>query len=891
VQAGEIAADAITADKIAANAVTADAIAANSVTASEIAADTITASQIAAGAINTSELAADAVTANEIAANAVTADSILANAITTAKIAAGAVSADEIAANAISAVKIQAGAVTANEIEAGAITATEIAADAIEANHIATNAVTADSILAGEITATEIAADAITTTKIFSGAVTAEELGSIAVKVGRYIQSTTFTSGSVGWKILADGSAEFSNVTVRGVVVANTGTIGGAANGWVIASNVIQSGTGASAVHINSGGGGIPYIRMGAKTAYDNANSGVWLDPTNGLVLGSGTSGAWIKTDGKFYLGGTGGALQWDGSTLTIDGNGTFSGALSAATGSFVGSMTAGSISINSGRFNVDSSGNVTAKSINLGSASAPTSYNNSMVMGGASAQKIYISSTPYEQTSVIDLTALEWRDQTTFSTKRAVIEGGVLSGGSSSGTYGLRLSAGSSADNWIRVNSGAGTEGVYLWANESGTNKIKLYAGGVIELYANSGVLITATSASKSANHLVNDGGVLYWGTNALSVDSGIDWTVDQGSTNIHTGNYTNTTYSVGDGGLTQNNFTNADHSKLDGIADNANNYVHATYDSDDISVDTGALSGATVISDLDFHIYSNSLGHVTDAHVTTVSTRELTLANLGYTGATNANNYSHPTGNGNIHIPSDGATGQILRWSGTAGTAAWGADNNTDTTYSALSNGGLGLSSTEFYILWTNTGTGFGGTYATNLLYEGGFGVTYKTDISTVVETGLGAGLTLAGSATINYYTLFTGSALKYYTSREATKDHITTVVNVDSLTRVNALRPVNFYFNDKIEPENEMARLQKQRGFIAEELAAVDNNYASWGWLDDDGVPLEDPEAVGKDLDDAVPVAFQLHSILADAVGAIQALSTKLEAAEARLAALEA
>ena len=32
-----------------------------------------------------------------------------------------------------------------------------------------------------------------------------------------------------------------------------------------------------------------------------------------------------------------------------------------------------------------------------------------------------------------------------------------------------------------------------------------------------------------------------------------------------------TNTTYSVGDGGLTQNNFTNADHTKLNGIATGA--------------------------------------------------------------------------------------------------------------------------------------------------------------------------------------------------------------------------------------------------------------------------------------------------------------------------------
>ena len=39
-----------------------------------------------------------------------------------------------------------------------------------------------------------------------------------------------------------------------------------------------------------------------------------------------------------------------------------------------------------------------------------------------------------------------------------------------------------------------------------------------------------------------------------------------------------TNTTYSVGDGGLTQNNFTNTLKSKLDGIASSANNYSHPT-------------------------------------------------------------------------------------------------------------------------------------------------------------------------------------------------------------------------------------------------------------------------------------------------------------------------
>lgn len=40
----------------------------------------------------------------------------------------------------------------------------------------------------------------------------------------------------------------------------------------------------------------------------------------------------------------------------------------------------------------------------------------------------------------------------------------------------------------------------------------------------------------------------------------------------------------------------------------------------------------------------------------------------------AENANNYVHPTGAGNNHIPAGGSSGQVLVWSA-AGTAVWGA------------------------------------------------------------------------------------------------------------------------------------------------------------------------------------------------------------------------
>jgi hypothetical protein len=64
---------------------------------------------------------------------------------------------------------------------------------------------------------------------------------------------------------------------------------------------------------------------------------------------------------------------------------------------------------------------------------------------------------------------------------------------------------------------------------------------------------------------------------------------------------------------------------------ATDANNYVLPTnLAGDDINIDTGALTGATVISDLDFNITTNTSGLVTDANGT-VSTRTLTAANLG--------------------------------------------------------------------------------------------------------------------------------------------------------------------------------------------------------------------------------------------------------------------
>jgi hypothetical protein len=118
-----------------------------------------------------------------------------------------------------------------------------------------------------------------------------------------------------------------------------------------------------------------------------------------------------------------------------------------------------------------------------------------------------------------------------------------------------------------------------------------------------------------------------------------------------------TNTTYSVQDGELSQNNFTNTLKTKLDGIeasatADQTNAEIRAAVE---------AASDSNVFTD-DDHTKLNGI-------------------------AASANNYSHPTSAGNVHIPSGGSSGQFLKYD-SAGTAVWAADN--DTTYS-VGDGGL--------------------------------------------------------------------------------------------------------------------------------------------------------------------------------------------------------
>lgn len=91
----------------------------------------------------------------------------------------------------------------------------------------------------------------------------------------------------------------------------------------------------------------------------------------------------------------------------------------------------------------------------------------------------------------------------------------------------------------------------------------------------------------------------------------------------------------------------------------------------------------------------------------------------------------YAHPTTDGNKHIPSGGSSGQILRWS-SAGTAAWGADNNSDTKDTA----GSTNSSSKLFLVGATSQAANPKTYSHDTVYVGVDGCLYSNNRRVIDE-----------------------------------------------------------------------------------------------------------------------------------------------------------
>ena len=244
----------------------------------------------------------------------------------------------------------------------------------------------------GTITNAKIGNAAIDDAKIVN--LTAAKLTAGSIGVGSFIESTGFITGSQGWRIHGNGFAEFGAAAIRGqltaaqinsnglsirdtngnvILNAGTGNFTGSLDGTAASTVVSNASTALSTA--NTANSTASTAQSTASSALSTANSASSTASSAQSTANSALSGLSTKlnSNARNVLAGSGGlatgTLNWDSSGNRISGfgvgitqsglaaynssgavtfvlggssgNAIFAGALSAATGTFSGSLTA----------------------------------------------------------------------------------------------------------------------------------------------------------------------------------------------------------------------------------------------------------------------------------------------------------------------------------------------------------------------------------------------------------------------------------------------------------------------------------------------------------------------------------------------------------------------
>ena len=212
-----------------------------------------------------------------------------------------------------------------------------------------------------------------------------------------------------------------------------------------------------------------------------------------------------------------------------------------------------------------------------------------------------------------------------------------------------------------------------------------------------------------------------------------------------------TNTTYSVQDGELSQNNFTNADHTKLNGIEAGAKadqdlsglvgtSDVAFTVDGNDVIVgDDLVLAGGlswtnaskTLTSANTNTTYSVQDGELSQNNFTNADHTKLNGIEASATADQSASDIRTAlgTGNGNL-VPAAGTDGHFLKHNGTFGLPSYTTDTNrSDASVYGLFSGGSNITISSSGVIAGSANTQLSDSYVIGL-FSGGSNITLASD-----------------------------------------------------------------------------------------------------------------------------------------------------------------
>ena len=193
----------------------------------------------------------------------------------------------------------------------------------------------------GTITNAKIANLAVDDAKISSLNVSKLVAGTLAV--GQFIQSVGYLPGTSGWRINANGTAEFSAASIRGLLTASQIDSRGLSIKDQFGNIIL------------SAGNPLDYANVGGATRpQDNATVGATFDVNIGGQITPANSGTYVAPNAitDTLIGGNIKSTNYDGTVgWMLDRNGglyatsgNFRGDISGATGTFSGTLAAGTV-------------------------------------------------------------------------------------------------------------------------------------------------------------------------------------------------------------------------------------------------------------------------------------------------------------------------------------------------------------------------------------------------------------------------------------------------------------------------------------------------------------------------------------------------------------------
>jgi hypothetical protein len=369
---------------------------------------------------------------------------------------------------------------------AGAITATSGSI----ANGVligGTAASTVESKANASTTATAAATAANSASKN-AGAIGPVSITSTVLKQGSVAVASAFGHADTGFyfdnlgrfslrdKLTVDSSG---NLSIAGAISATSGSIADGVTIGGTAASTVKSGAASGATANQTSNADIRAV--GAATS--GTIAGISISGSE-LYQGVGTFG---NANTGFYLGSNGtfslkDKLSWNGTTLTINGNGTFSGNISAATGTFGGGVSGTGYTLNN-------------SGLSLTNASSSISLGNSVILNsnGLSGTGFALTSTGLVASSANITGAITATSGSFTGTINA--SGGTFSGALSSasgdftgeiiadeGTIGgwiINSGVLKSSSSDVKINSGSGSSGIEMF--DSGTLRLKISPTGSV--------------------------------------------------------------------------------------------------------------------------------------------------------------------------------------------------------------------------------------------------------------------------------------------------------------------------------------------------------------------------------------------------------------------------